>query len=96
MNPVAWESGSNWTGGKAVVLSWPAMIESDFVTLLQKRDQFALVILAHYAAVLHTLGSLWWCRGWGFMLLKDVIFHLEDNKRTEIQWPIQQIGLQIT
>lgn len=78
---------------RAVVLSWLAMMHSDFIPLLSQRLPITLVMLAHYAVALHTLESVWWCQGWGRILIAYVEDLLDESWQESIAWPKQQIDI---
>jgi hypothetical protein len=53
-------------------LWWSFQIPAEFLELLEARRPFALVILAHYAVILHHLKSSWWMGDWGNRILQEI------------------------
>ncbi|KAH8652624.1 hypothetical protein BGZ60DRAFT_419937, partial [Tricladium varicosporioides] len=51
------------------ILSWPVEVDTRFFNLLLQSDQTALVIFAHYGAVIALLEGTWWLRGWGRLVI---------------------------
>lgn len=64
---------------RTVVLSWLAAIPREFPTLLVRRQNLALVVLAHYAVLLHGLRNVWWCKSWGVELVGFISRSLEGG-----------------
>ena len=56
----------------SLVFAWPALLSPDYVNLLHQRQAEALVILAHYAVLLHR-GRHWWLIGEGGQFLLESI-----------------------
>lgn len=76
---------------RGVVWSWLATVEVDFITLLSQKDPRALIILAHYAVLLHALDEFWWCCGWGSALITSVSQSVGNDWQLSLSWPNQQI-----
>lgn len=69
---------------------WPGSISQDFLELIYRRDPRALVILAHYCALLKKNNHVWCLRGIGSGLLENIWQALGEEWRPLIQWPIGQ------
>ena len=51
----------------------------------------ALVILAHYAVLLHDVRSQWWAAGRGKQLVKSIQRELSDQWKSAVQWPMDAV-----
>lgn len=71
---------------------WVFRVPDQFQDLLRERKSFSLVVLAHYAVVLHSLRDFWWMGDWGMRILREVDNHLEPEYRHLISWPIDATG----
>lgn len=81
-------------GGEPQVFAfcWSFRIPVEFLELLEARRPFALVVLAHYAVVLHNLRDSWWMGDWGIKILKEIGDILEPEWQELINWPIDATG----
>ncbi len=80
---------------RGVMWNWLATVDIEFISLLVENDPVALVLLAHYAVLLHALNEIWWCRGWGRALIGSISSLIGNDWEESLRWPIQHIGLQI-
>jgi hypothetical protein len=71
-----------------VVMPFPIQCPLQFVLKLKEQDPLALVILAHYAVILHWLREEHlWMRGWGKDIV-DTVKHTLDKEWLDcIEWP---------
>lgn len=71
-----------------LINAWPNMISDLFVQLLEAREPIALLIIAHYAAMLSLRPTLWWTSRWSDLLL-DQIEGLITNREMHdaLAWP---------
>ncbi|KAH8822054.1 hypothetical protein F5884DRAFT_110344 [Xylogone sp. PMI_703] len=53
-------------------IGWPAFVDSSYVSLLKQRHPAALVVLAYYGVILHSLDHAWWLRGVGSQLIRSI------------------------
>ena len=72
-------------------LAWPVLVDSRYIDLLLPKDQLALVILAHYGAVMTLLDDTWWLDRWGRLLIKLASTALHPSWLCKIEWPLQII-----
>ena len=81
-------------GGEATTMAfrWIGEVPERFLGLLEEREPFALVILAHYAVVMHSLREQWWVNEWGNKILRTICEHLDDQWMQRITWPIDATG----
>ncbi|KAJ5875470.1 uncharacterized protein N7473_012817 [Penicillium subrubescens] len=80
------------SNNEATVLAWPAIIDPEYLDLMQQLEPRSLVTLAHYGAVLHILTSAWWMEGWGKFLVIVAAAHLDDSTRSGIAWPLAVVN----
>jgi hypothetical protein len=74
-----------------MVLSWPISVGREYIALLGSRQQMALVILAHYAVILHEIRDTWWAIGWGRKLIQEVCQVVDIEWKSLIAWPMDKI-----
>lgn len=77
---------------KVFAFCWSFRIPAGFLELLEARRPFALVILAHYAVILHHLRESWWMGAWGTRILSEIGDLLEPEWRALIGWPVDATG----
>ncbi|KAJ5167659.1 uncharacterized protein N7482_003253 [Penicillium canariense] len=77
---------------KDFAFCWTFRIPARFQDLLRDREPFALVVLAHYAVILHHLRESWWMGHWGTRILKEIVDYLDPEWRELICWPIDATG----
>lgn len=80
------------SNNEATFLAWPAIIDLEYLDLMQQLEPCSLVTLAHYGAVLHILTSAWWMEGWGKFLVNIAAAHLDDSVRSVIDWPLAVVN----
>ncbi|KAL4797389.1 hypothetical protein BDV19DRAFT_44728 [Aspergillus venezuelensis] len=75
-------------GGEAMIVAfqWIFQVPEKYLELLQRRDSLALVILAHYAVILHFLRRHWWMDEWGIRVIREIGQHLDADWRNRITW----------
>jgi hypothetical protein len=67
---------------------WAFRIPVLFLELLREKEDLALVILAHYAVVLHHTHPSGWMRKWGIRILEEIANYLHPKLRELVIWPI--------
>ncbi|KAL4971662.1 hypothetical protein BDW66DRAFT_145677 [Aspergillus desertorum] len=84
-------------GGETMIVAfqWIFQVPEKFMELFRKRDPFALVILTHYAVILHFLRRHWWMGEWGLRLIREIGEHLDANWRNSITWVLDATGYYI-
>ncbi|KAH6687923.1 hypothetical protein F5X68DRAFT_7380 [Plectosphaerella plurivora] len=87
MQRAASSTGSSVELNIAVV--WPMYLDADFLDLARVRHPAALIVMAHYAVVLHSLGSkFWFFENLGSALIKEIIESLGPSWEETIHWPL--------
>lgn len=71
----------------AAVFAWPIMLSIDFVALVQQRRPEALIILAHYGALLHRHRELWVVGNLGTRVVGAITTLLGRYWRPWLEWP---------
>ena len=80
---------------RAFGLAWLTDMHTDFRSFLCRREPLALVVLSHFAVVLSALGDLWWCKGWGAALVKDIYDSVDETWRLKMGWPLSHINFRM-
>lgn len=75
-------------GGETMIVAfqWIFQVPAKYIELFRKREPFALVILAHYAVIMHFLRRHWWMGEWSLKLIQEIGQHLDHNWRNSITW----------
>lgn len=74
-----------------IALQWAHMVPKEFLDLLHKRQNLALVIVGHYCIVLDALKEVWWISGWGKNLFGVILTNTDSSYREVLEWPRQMI-----
>ncbi|CAG7930486.1 unnamed protein product [Penicillium olsonii] len=77
---------------KVFAFCWCFRVPEGFLELLDTRRPFALVILAHYAVVLHHLRDSWWMGDWGTRILSQIGDSVPPEWKAHIGWPVDATG----
>lgn len=77
---------------KDFAFSWAFRTPIRYQDLLRERESFALVLLAHYAVILHHMRDTWWVGDWGLRILQEINRQLESQYRHLMSWPIDATG----
>ncbi|KAL2862603.1 uncharacterized protein BJX67DRAFT_391171 [Aspergillus lucknowensis] len=73
------------------VVAWPVLISLDFSDLLEQRRPEALVILAHYAVLLHRFRDSWVLGGSGRFVIEEVTRYLGEEWDGWLRWPGEEL-----
>ncbi|CAI7651290.1 unnamed protein product [Penicillium glandicola] len=77
---------------KVFAFCWSFRIPAEFLELLEGRQPFALVVLAHYTVILHHFRGSWWMGDWGNRILQEIGDVLDPEWQDLINWPIDATG----
>ncbi|KAL4913996.1 hypothetical protein BDW62DRAFT_205044 [Aspergillus aurantiobrunneus] len=77
-----------------IALRWMFRIPSRYLDLVEEKRPLALVIFAHYCAVLHHLRDRWWMGDWGSRLVKEISQLLGPERLGSILWASDIVGVQ--
>jgi len=72
---------------------WLHSVPQDFVTKLHQRQPFALLVFAHFGALLHRLDHIWVTAGWGGRIVSVVAEILGSYWDRWMQWPREAVGI---
>lgn len=72
---------------------WISSLPNEYVSLLQTKEPWALVVLAHFCVLLHRSESVWFMKGQAARLMSLIVEFLDSNWRQLVQWPCQEIGI---
>lgn len=80
------------------ILGWPALNGMDFLSLLEQRDRLALLITAHWGAVLHLTNHRWYLRNTGKRVVEATTLQLQQQGPGEgyaesLAWVRMRVGL---
>lgn len=74
------------------ILAWPVILCQGYTDLLRRREPHALVILAHFGAVVHSRRDMWMCGDGGAFMVNLISQHLGNEWSDWLDWPIQAIS----
>ena len=77
-----------------VIFVWPIAIPQSYLGLLSERRPEAMIILAHYAALLQRVDDQWYMRGWGQYLVQQIDAALGQEWQSWLEWPKQVTGIE--
>jgi hypothetical protein len=90
---------SEWSIGEIVpekayglIWTWPILLSSVFTNLLMKRSPEALIILCHYAVLLHRRRHIWLVRNAGQMLISEITRFLGTYWLHWLDWPNEMLS----
>jgi hypothetical protein len=70
-----------------VIFVWPIAIPQSYLVLLSEHTPEAMVILAHYAALLQSVDEQWYMKGWGCYLVNQIDAALGEEWAAWLEWP---------
>lgn len=71
------------------VIAWPVMIPEEYVDALHMGRPEALIILAHYAVLLHTYRQLWVFGDGGRFLIESICDSFGADWEDWLEWPME-------
>ena len=78
-------------GEPGLVFTWLVVVQASYVAQLERKEPMALVILAHYAVLLHTSKGQWWLEGRGADLVHVIHQLLPPEWLSAIAWPREAV-----
>lgn len=81
---------SNQPPGNGLLWVFPINLSSEFTALLSMRKPEALIILAHYAVLLHRRRRVWLVGNVGRILIEEISRFLGTFWRAYLDWPLAQ------
>ncbi|PTD07467.1 hypothetical protein HYE67_002797 [Fusarium culmorum] len=79
--------------GIQMVFNWAVLIPTRYIELLTLREPQALVILGHYAVLLHLCKDVWQIGDSGRHVLGGIVKELSSKWVQMLWWPLSVIGL---
>jgi len=74
-----------------LAFKWPMMVDPEYFSLLQQETSEALLVIACYCVLLHSISSRWWIKDWPRSILKSVKPLLEDKWMPWLKWPLETV-----
>lgn len=74
------------------IFIWLFRVQDDYLELLKRHSQEALVIFAYFCVILKRLDHHWWIEGWSTHLMEKIWGILDEEHRLWVRWPIEEIG----
>jgi hypothetical protein len=74
------------------IFIWLFRVQDDYLELLKRHSQEALVIFAYFCVILKRLDHHWWIEGWSTHLVEKIWGILDEEHRLWVRWPIEEIG----
>lgn len=78
-------------GDRSLVFVWTVVVNNEFVAALQAREPMALVILAHYGILIHSVDEQWWAKGRGAELIEAIHLELPAEWKDAVTWPLKVV-----
>lgn len=79
----------DWSGP----FMWVFLTPEEYFVLLQQRQPPALLLFAHFGALLHYLNGYWWMEGCGKSIVSVVNGYLGSYWNPWMDWPKHAVGL---
>lgn len=75
---------------------WVGNAPEEYMRLLNLKEPWALVVLAHFCILVKRLETVWFMEGNASRLLSLIVLYLDPHWRYLIAWPCQEIGYELT
>jgi hypothetical protein len=75
-----------------VIFVWPIAIPKNYLPLLRDQKPEAMVILAHYSALLQRVDDQWYMTGWARNIVQQVDAALGEAWQGWLAWPKEVTG----
>ncbi|KAM0457428.1 hypothetical protein ACHAO4_003228 [Trichoderma viride] len=70
---------------------WPGAVDQEYLDLLARKDQMALVIFVHWCAVMKSSPKKWFMEGWAENVSRPVIPQIGQEWDGVMEWPLSRI-----
>jgi hypothetical protein len=80
---------------RGAIFVWAVRISREFIRLLEQKNKYALVILAHYAVLAGRVRNVWWLEGLGANFIITVAMALGRENWHLIDWPVRVLGVDL-
>ncbi|KAG6356171.1 hypothetical protein INS49_015558 [Diaporthe citri] len=75
------------------VYAWLYRLGNEYIQCLQRKEQIALVVFGYFALLLKELEVFWFMEGWAEHIIMGIDQFLDEEHRTWLEWPKEQLGL---
>ncbi|KAJ9205483.1 transcriptional regulator family: Fungal Specific TF [Paecilomyces variotii] len=72
----------------AATFGWIYRLPEQFIQLLEGKDTYALIILAHWSILLKYMEASWLMTGWHSHVVSGVVSSLDPDFHSWIEWPV--------
>ncbi|OJK04272.1 hypothetical protein ASPACDRAFT_37826 [Aspergillus aculeatus ATCC 16872] len=76
-----------------VLFTWVTRLEQPFWEALQRKQPVALMLVAHFAALMRWMDGTWVSVGWPEHILRGAWMFLEEEERGLVRWLIDDVGV---
>lgn len=83
------KSSANTQSYLALLFTWPALLSPIFFSSLSIQEPVAIIIMAHFAAILGHKKDVWWIASWNEYILSSVETRLSHDMLEWLTWPRQ-------
>lgn len=74
---------------------WIGSLPEEYMILLQRKEPWALIALAHFCILVHRSETVWFMKGQGTRLILLILENLDDKFNSWIRWPCQELGIEV-
>lgn len=85
------QEGETPTITRRRILTFPARIDQRFIELLRMQEPRAMIVLAHFFAIVKTADDIWWLRGRAEYEIVGITNVLTEAWRPFVTWPQEVI-----
>lgn len=79
----------------SIIFMWVVLVSRGYFDLLRKLDPLALVILAHFGALVHLNRDYWLARDWGYHIVEAACALLDPAWRPLTAWVQQRVCAEV-
>ncbi|OQE47013.1 hypothetical protein PENCOP_c001G04192 [Penicillium coprophilum] len=76
----------------ADIFIWLLAVSDQYFGYFQRRTPEAMVIFAYFCVVMKEMEWAWWMQGFSVHVISGIYYHLDEEHRCWLQWPMQQVG----
>ncbi|KAJ5310093.1 RTA-like protein [Penicillium atrosanguineum] len=84
-------AGSSGVDLMDLLIGWVYRLSEEMVGSLERKEPYALVILAYWAVLLKYMDSAWFMSGWAEHVLSGISTCLDEEFCPWIEWPMKQV-----
>ncbi|KAF2014215.1 hypothetical protein BU24DRAFT_433696 [Aaosphaeria arxii CBS 175.79] len=84
---------TDYETGRSILMTWPAIIATEFLNLLNNASPAAVIILTHFAVLMASSEASWWLHGWPKRILRaaEDLFVSRPDLQPWLVWPREHI-----